>query len=55
MSGTVATRISIHADDKASAAFRKVGNEAEGLVRHMESLSKKVARMWIETRLQALR
>lgn len=35
----MATRISIYADDKASASFRKVGGEADGLARKIDALN----------------
>ena len=39
MAGNMATRISIYADDKASAAFRKVGGEADSLAKKIDALN----------------
>lgn len=36
---TMATRISIYADDKASASFRKVGGEADSLAKKIDALN----------------
>ena len=35
----MATRISIYADDKASASFRRVGGEADSLAKKIDALN----------------
>lgn len=42
MAGSLSTRITIYADDKASASFRKVGKEADSLVSKLLGMGPKV-------------